>query len=304
MTDSSMTSRRHIGHEHLVALGFPLELIAQWLRDGLLNRGTWAGFYEYASTLDLRALSARRVVGRGHLLDLGVDASELRRWRRSGALLPARDRGFYLISAGLFCWVVGRPTDAAVPSHPASPEAVTPAATEPVESSSKPTVSVKSSEPARLRVVACTITQARAFVAEHHRHLGPPVSGLFAVGLARGPELIGVAIVGRPVARGLQDGTTAEVTRVCTLGDRNACSMLLSACRRGSVALGYRRLVTYTLSSEPGTSLRAAGWRQVAAVRGRSWNCPTRPRGETAVIVDKRRWEAPLPSPAALRPAA
>lgn len=73
--------------------------------------------------------------------------------------------------------------------------------------------------------------------------------------------------------------------------------------RRGSAALGYRRLVTYTLLSEPGTSLRAAGGRQVAEVRGRPWGCPSLHR-ESGVLVDKRRWEAPLSSSSALRPAA
>ncbi len=70
--------------------------------------------------------------------------------------------------------------------------------------------------------------------------------------------------------------------------------MLLAACRRGSSALGYRRLVTYTLASEPGTSLRAAGWQEVAQVRGRSWNCTSRPRA-TRSTVDKRRWESSAP---------
>ncbi|MBZ5709363.1 XF1762 family protein [Nannocystis pusilla] len=96
-------------------------------------------------------------------------------------------------------------------------------------------------------------------------------------------------------ARELQDGHTAEVTRVCADGARNACSMLLSACRRGAHALGYRRLVTYTLSSEPGASLGAASWREVAAVRGWSWSCASRPRDSMA-IRDKRRWEAALPA--------
>lgn len=93
-------------------------------------------------------------------------------------------------------------------------------------------------------------------------------------------------------SRALQDGSTVEVTRVCTLGDRNACSMLLSACRRSAAVLGYRRVVTYTLASEPGTSLWAAGWREVGWVRGRSWNCAARPRADQP-LHDKRRWEAP-----------
>ena len=82
-------------------------------------------------------------------------------------------------------------------------------------------------------------------------------------------------------------------TRVCTLGHPNACSMLLGACRRVARSLGYRRLVSYTLKSEPGTSLRAAGWSETAAVRGRSWNCPSRPR-QSGTTIEKRRWEVPL----------
>lgn len=121
------------------------------------------------------------------------------------------------------------------------------------------------------------------------------------MGLARGDDLVGAAIVGRPVARGLQDGHTAEVTRVCTLGDRNACTMLLSACRRGAAALGYHRVITYTLNSEPGTSLRAAGWQETAQVRGRSWNCASRPR-DPSTQRGKRRWEAPMSGQAAPPP--
>lgn len=101
-----------------------------------------------------------------------------------------------------------------------------------------------------------------------------------------------MAIVGRPVARGLQDGWTAEVTRVATDGTPNAPSALYGACWRVARALGYRRLVTYTLATEPGTSLRAAGWRVVGEVRGRSWSCASRPRVDRAPAQEKLRWEA------------
>ena len=145
----------------------------------------------------------------------------------------------------------------------------------------------------RLEIVPATIGEARAFVEQHHRHHGPPVSGLFAVAVAVGEEVRGVAIVGRPVARGLQDGFTAEVTRVATLGDPNACSMLYGACWRAARAIGYRKLVTYTLDTEPGTSLRAAGWRVVGEVTAHSWSCPSRPRVDKAPLQGKLRWEAP-----------
>jgi len=142
-----------------------------------------------------------------------------------------------------------------------------------------------------LALVPITLQDARAFVLEHHRHHPPPLSGLFAVAAALGPDVVGVAIVGRPVARALQDGFTAEVTRLATDGSRNACSMLYGAAWRAARALGYRRLVTYILATEPGTSLRAAGWRCVAEIRGRSWSTPSRPRVDRMPEQDKLRFE-------------
>jgi hypothetical protein len=136
-----------------------------------------------------------------------------------------------------------------------------------------------------------TIGDAKAFVAAHHRHHKPPQSGLFAVGCSLGGVVVGVAVVGRPVARGLQDGWTAEVTRVATTGERNACSMLYGAAWRAARALGYRKLVTYTLPEEGGGSLRASGWRCIGEAGGGSWTRPTRPRVDHAPTQVKLRWE-------------
>ena len=155
----------------------------------------------------------------------------------------------------------------------------------------------------RLIFVPCSVQDAREYVHQFHRHHQPPVSGLFAVAVARAfandptgaiPDwtICGVAIVGRPVARMLQDDWTAEVTRVATDGTPHACSKLYAACWRAARALGYRKLITYTLASEPGTSLRAAGWRIVGEVQGRSWHCPSRPRVDRSPLQDKLRWEA------------
>lgn len=93
----------------------------------------------------------------------------------------------------------------------------------------------------------------------YHRHSRPTVGHKFSVGVAD-DELRGVAIVGRPVSRHLDDGTTLEITRVCTDGTPNACSMLYGACRRAAKAMGYARILTYTLPNEGGASLRAAGF--------------------------------------------
>lgn len=145
----------------------------------------------------------------------------------------------------------------------------------------------------RLQLVPITLKDATEFVAQHHRHHGPPRGGLFAVAAAEQEAIVGVAVVGRPVARPLQDGFTAEVTRVAVLEHtRNACSLLYGACWRACRAMGYRRLITYTLESEPGTSLRAAGWREVGRVTGRSWHTASRPRVDHAPLQDKIRWQA------------
>ena len=141
-----------------------------------------------------------------------------------------------------------------------------------------------------LQVVPITLKSAIEFVRLHHRHSSAPVGGLFAVAVAEGEQVRGVAIVGRPVARLLNDGFTAEVIRCCTDGVKNACSMLYGACWRAARAQGYRRLVTYTLSTEPGTSLKAAGWRVIATVRAKAWHCPSRPRVEHP-LQEKLRWE-------------
>lgn len=142
-----------------------------------------------------------------------------------------------------------------------------------------------------LRLVPITLRDANEFVRQHHRHHRPPQGGLFAIACARGEEIAGVVIIGRPVARGLQDGFTAEVTRLATRGERNACSILYGAAWRASRAMGYQRLVTYTLASEHGSSLRASGWRTVGSVEGRSWSRSSRPRVDRHPTQDKIRWE-------------
>jgi len=132
-----------------------------------------------------------------------------------------------------------------------------------------------------LELQPITLKEAQAFVNQHHRHNVAPVGHKFSIGLNDGEKLIGVCIVGRPVARMLDDGWTAEVLRVCVLdGYKNACSKLYAAAWRAAKAMGYKRLITYTLISEPGTSLKAAGWTIVEKVRARpkGWDTPSRPR--------------------------
>lgn len=104
-------------------------------------------------------------------------------------------------------------------------------------------------------------------------------------------EVVGVCIVGRPVARMLTDGYTAEVVRLCTDGSRNACSLLYGAAWRAARAVGYRRMITYTLPEEGGVSLRACGWKFAGEAGGGSWDRPGRRRVDTAPTQVKWRWE-------------
>ncbi len=142
-------------------------------------------------------------------------------------------------------------------------------------------------------LVPVSLAEANGFVLMHHRHHKPVVGSKFQVGVAAGGEIVGIAIAGRPVARGLDDGWTIEVNRSCTDGHPNVNSMLYGAVARAAFALGYRKVITYTLQSESGISLRAAGWRVVAEIRGREWDTPTRPRVDVggAQLEAKLRWE-------------
>ena len=104
----------------------------------------------------------------------------------------------------------------------------------------------------KLRHGRIELAEANAFVAERHRHHPPVVGHRFSIGAFLGEQLVGVVIVGRPVARMRDDGLTCEVTRLCTDGTRNACSFLYGAAARAAFALGFIRIGTYTLPDEGG----------------------------------------------------
>ena len=143
-----------------------------------------------------------------------------------------------------------------------------------------------------LEVVPVTRAEAHAFIDAHHRHHRPGVGDLFCLGASNGEKIVGVAVVGRPVARMAQDGRTAEVTRLATDGTRNACSLLYGASWRAARALGYRKLITYTLAEEGGASLRASGWKCLGEAGGGSWSRPSRARVDTHPLQVKMKWEA------------
>lgn len=136
-----------------------------------------------------------------------------------------------------------------------------------------------------------TYREACRFISDHHRHHNPPQGYLFGVAVNDGDRVVGVATVGRPVARMLQDGYTAEVTRCCTDGTPHVASKLYAACWRASRAMGYRRLITYTLATENGTSLTAAGWIALYQTDGGNWSRPSRPRVDTHPTEQKTLWQ-------------
>lgn len=138
-----------------------------------------------------------------------------------------------------------------------------------------------------------SLEDANAFVAEHHRHHKPVVGHKFSLSVVdEAGSVRGVAIVGRPVARMSDNGLTLEVTRVATDGCANACSALYGAVRRAAFALGYKRLITYTLPSEGGASLRGAGWKCLGEAGGGTWNRASRPRVDKHPTQGKFIWEA------------
>jgi len=144
----------------------------------------------------------------------------------------------------------------------------------------------------KLSLAPIDFDQAAAFVREHHRHHTPPVGHKFSLAAMLGETVVGVVIIGRPVARGRDDGLTLEVTRLCTDGTKNACSFLYGAAARAAFALGYQRIGTYILKREPGTSLAAAGWKLIGEVKGRSWSCQSRPRTDKHPTEPKLLFEA------------
>lgn len=150
-----------------------------------------------------------------------------------------------------------------------------------------------------MTVVPMTLKEANEFVESFHRHSKPVVGHRFCIGLENDGLLVGVAIVGRTVARRLHANTTAEVLRVCVNdnADKGACSMLYGACWRAWRAMGGTRLITYTLKTESGASLRGAGWKTLHETKivKKGWDVPSRHREWQPIYGQaKLRWEVGL----------
>ena len=149
----------------------------------------------------------------------------------------------------------------------------------------------------RLQVVPMTIRDANNFVDNFHRHNKPVRGAKFAIGASYDDQLVGVAIVGRPISRNLDDGFTAEAVRVCTndTSPNNTNSFLYGKCWRIWQQMGGMKMITYTLQSESGSSLRGVGWKIMGETGG--WNenkgWSTRPNRDWLPIHGqlKFRWE-------------
>ncbi len=145
-----------------------------------------------------------------------------------------------------------------------------------------------------LQITPIGLAEANALVSVWHRHNKPVPGAKFSIAVSDADRVVGVAIVGRPVSRMIDDGWTLEVNRCCTDGTRNACSALYGASWRAAKAMGYRRLITYSLPDEGGASLRGAGWTLIGLRGGGNWNRKSRPRVDTAEILQNQKllWQA------------
>jgi hypothetical protein len=139
------------------------------------------------------------------------------------------------------------------------------------------------------------LKDANAFIEKHHRHHKKVIGHRFSLGVWDDDILlVGVAIVGRPVARGCNPREILEVTRLCTDGTKNACSILYAAAARAGREMGYRKVQTYILDSESGTTLVAAGWSREATTRGGEWKHSAGPRRTDQPTCPKARWAKEL----------
>lgn len=142
-----------------------------------------------------------------------------------------------------------------------------------------------------LEITPITLRRANEFVGKYHRHHKASRGHKFSIGVCDDGQLVGVCICGRPVSRHLDDGKTLEVNRLCTNGTRNACSILYGAACRTAKDMGYKRVITYILESEPGTSLKAAGFTFDGIAGGLEWNGRSKPKDADQYPHEmKQRW--------------
>ena len=137
-----------------------------------------------------------------------------------------------------------------------------------------------------MKAIPLELKDANAYVEKYHRHHKAVSRDKFRVGCEEDGELVGIIQVGRPLSRHLCDGETLEVLRCCTNGRPNVASFLYSRVARIAREMGYKKIITYILQSELGTSLKASGWElEKSECGGGSWSCSSRPREITQMTL-------------------
>lgn len=127
--------------------------------------------------------------------------------------------------------------------------------------------------------VPMELKDAQNYINTYHRHHQAAHRDKFRIAAMEDGKIVGVVQVGRPVSRVLDDSNTLEVLRLCSDGTKNVCSFLYSKAAKVAKEMGYKKIITYILESEPGTSLKATGWHcEATHVGGSDWNVPSRPR--------------------------
>ena len=190
-------------------------------------------------------------------------------------------------------WGIGEPVDVTAPNCGKSQGMKRTVGSQPsVRAALKTGVSILVYQQGQaVRPIPLTLAEANALIARLHRHHKPVVGHRFTIGAEHNGEVVGAAVVGRPVARKTDQYRVAEVTRLVTDGSKNACSLLYGAAARAAEAMGYDRIQTFILEDEPGTSLKAAGWTFDGWTGGGDWNCPSRGGRRTdQPMVRKQRW--------------
>ena len=147
-----------------------------------------------------------------------------------------------------------------------------------------------------MKIVPLELRELNDLVARLHRHHKPVQGHRFSLGVVNDSGVVvGGASVGRPVARLTNAKEVVEVTRLVTDGTPCACSVLYAAAARVAKEMGYKRIQTFILDTEPGTSLRASGWTMVGTTRGDCWTGREgRSRRSDQPTCPKQRWERAL----------
>jgi hypothetical protein len=141
-----------------------------------------------------------------------------------------------------------------------------------------------------MKVVPLTLDAANELVRGWHRHHKPVQGHRFSIGAMQDGQLVGACIVGRPQARMVDQYSECSVTRLVTFGGKNVCSFLYGAAVRIAKEMGFDQIRTEILASEPGTSLKAAGWKFSHMTSGGKWSRPSRERKRTEQEGPKQVW--------------